>query len=401
MNYWVNQFAVAPDQPGGTRHHEMAVRLNGLGEATTVVASDLNLTTRSYARRRNHSDRRHVREDLDGSRFVWLPAGNYEANDWRRVASMVVFSLHALVFLLRAPMARTTVVIGSSPHLFAALAASIAAAVRRVPFVLEVRDLWPESYEGVQGRTGGALVSVMRALADHLYRRADAIVVLAEGNRGTIETRLDGRATPITYIPNGVALDGPPPTTDREQRRQVESFVYAGAHGPANGLDIAVEAARLLADKSVDDARIVLVGDGPAKAQLKASAAGLETIEFRDPLPKQAMPELFASARAGLMLLADVELFQRGVSPNKLFDYLAADLEVIGNVPGMVAKVIDAADAGRSVAPGDPAALAEAILDLARTPTRPTRGRAYIAQHHDRDRLARRLAGVIDSTRDG
>src|SRR6185312_2441411 len=97
------------------------------------------------------------------------------------------------------------------------------------------------------------------------------------------------------------------------------SSPHAGAHGPANGLDAVLDAAALLRDHAI---RIVLVGDGPAKAglQTRATREQLPNVEFRDPVPKAAMPDLLASAHAGLMVLRDAPLFAFGVSPNKLFD---------------------------------------------------------------------------------
>src|SRR4051794_36374117 len=151
--YWVNQFAVTPDQPGGTRHYDMSSELRRRGCDVRIVASDLNLTTRSYSRRRHWWSTRAIHERVADVPFEWLSAGTYAANDWRRAASMGVFAVAVLVHMLASRVRRgSTVFIGSSPQLFAAFATYLAARARRVPFVLEVRDLWPESYTEMTGK---------------------------------------------------------------------------------------------------------------------------------------------------------------------------------------------------------------------------------------------------------
>src|SRR5690606_19047674 len=100
-------------------------------------------------------------------------------NNWRRAASMVAFGRNVVRALLFRPLGQQAVIIGSSPHLFAALGAWFVAAVRRLPFVFEVRDLWPESFIEVSGRSRGPDIVAMRWIADFLYRRSAAVIVLA------------------------------------------------------------------------------------------------------------------------------------------------------------------------------------------------------------------------------
>lgn len=399
--YWVNQFAVLPDQPGGTRHYEMSRELVHLGVKTTVVASDLNLSRRTYLRRRGLKDRRHLREEVDGVQFVWLPAGHYQTNDWRRAFSMLVFSLHALWFLFRAPMPRGSVIIGSSPHLPAAAAARVAAFVRRVPFVFEVRDLWPETL-AVSGNRPGIMYRVLRLLADLLYRSSLAIIVLAAGNADRVADRGAPRAR-IHYVPNGVD----PAVFEAEAPTQLPGgvpldrrvFLYAGAHGPANGLETVVDAAEVLMQRGEGRAQVVLLGDGPSKAGLVASVRrrGLDNVTFLDPVPKSEIPGLMKSCAAGIMPLADIDLFSYGVSPNKLFDYLSAGLPVITNVPGDVARMVLEARAGIVVPPADVPAFADAMVRVLDGDEIFESGLSWIRKHHDRTLLARRLVGVIEA----
>lgn len=399
MKYWINQYAVAPDQPGGTRHFEMARHLNEQGVPICLVASDLNLTLREYLRRRGASDRRRIHEVIEGVPVVWLPAGDYDANDWRRALSMVTFSLWVFWHLLSVPVSRTTSFIGSTPHLLAAAATWIAARIRRVPFVLEVRDLWPESMVGVSGERG-LLVPALRVLSDVLYRRADAIVVLAKPNIDRLVERGAGRSK-ISYIPNGVDADAfeaesSPCSIALPEDRKV--FAYTGAHGPANGLDVAVRAGSILEERGEDEIEILLVGDGPAKESLRALAAemGVDNVRFEDPIPKSEIPSLLEQCHGALMLLADVEVFRYGVSPNKLFDYLMASVPVIANVPGAVERIVEEAEGGVVIQPADPEALADAISKLARGDRWRTPGPEYIRANHDRRMLTISLSDTLE-----
>lgn len=401
MHYWVNQFAVTPDTPGGTRHYDFAARLGRLGVSTAIMAADVNLGTRQYTRRRGPWDRRAIVEHMDGVPFHWLHTLTYESNDWRRSLGMLRFAQSVLHRLLRVPVDRDTVFIGSSPTLFAALATQAAARIRRVRFVLEIRDLWPESLIEMTGRNG-AIARGLRVIADHLYRTSSQIIVLADKNRDAIAARgvPDDR---FIYIPNSVDTDAfaHPRPSPAAQTLPDDRFcvVYAGAHGPANDLGTAIEAAALLRDRGDRVVHLVLVGDGVEKTRLRdlARQRSLDNVSFLDPIPKSEIPGLFARCHAGLLTLEDIPLFRYGVSPNKLFDYMAAGLPVITNVAGECGDIVRRAGCGWVAKPGDPAALADALAEAASAQNgeRAEAGRAFVGEHFNRDRLVHRLAEVI------
>ena len=404
--YWVNQYAVPPDQPGGTRHFDFATELQRRGHTVRIVASDLNLATREYSRRRGPTDLKQRTEDIEGVRFTWLTAGGYRGNNWRRVASMMVFGLATFQHLLRVPKGRSTVFIGSSPHLFAAFGAFLAARVRRVPFVFEVRDLWPESYSEVSGRDSGPEVSMLQAIADLLYKRSDAIIVLAGSNVDRICER-GVRRSKIVTIPNGVDLDA---FSEDDEGTDLSTegaftFVYAGAHGPANDLETVVLAAHELQVRGRKGIEIVLLGDGASKTTLQQKAAELQltNLRFVDPVSKAEVASTLRTADAGLMVLAPVDLFTYGVSPNKLFDYLGAGLPVLTNVAGLVSDIVQKAGVGETVAPGDPAALADGMESLADDPPPDAaeRGAKFIRANYDRPTLALKVETLLLSLRTG
>ncbi|HEX6627536.1 MAG TPA: glycosyltransferase family 4 protein, partial [Gemmatimonadaceae bacterium] len=336
-----------PSDGGGTRHFELGRELVRRGWDVTVVASDYHPQRRAYTRRADADNHGPIDETVEGVRFRWLWAASYKSNDWRRAINWLTF--HRSIASMRDLPTRPDVVIGSSPQLFAATAARKLARRLRVPFVFEVRDLWPEGLLAAGGKKGLAYV-VMRRVSSGLYRDANRIMVLAAGvaryltERGTDPAR-------IFHVPNGVDVDLVKPVRRAERPSSNGSgrktLIYAGAHGPMNGLDIVIEAAAILA-ASDTPVRFVLVGDGPLKNDLVAAVSSrrLENVEFVDPLPKKELAKMLAHADAGLMLLRDAAMFSYAVSPNKLFDYLSAGIPVICNVPGETADLLAASGAG-------------------------------------------------------
>ena len=400
--FWVNQFAVPPDQPGGTRHFDFANELQRKGHEVRIIASDLNLSTRTYSRRARPRDLRPISETIRGVKFTWLTAGSYNGNNWRRVASWVVFGLATFQHLVRVKLRKPTVFVGSSPHLMAALGTWAAARIRRVPFVFEVRDLWPESYTEVSGRTRGPEIAVMRWVADLLYRQASWIIVLAEPNADRVVAR-GVPADRVVCIPNGVDLDGfatEEPGCDLSKPRSF-TFVYAGAHGPANGLETVVRAAHILQERGDPHIQVVLLGDGASKSGLIELARDLrlENVRFVDPVAKAEIAATLRTADAGLMVLAPVDLFTYGVSPNKLFDYMGAGLPVLTNVAGLVSDIVGEAGVGTTVDPGDPLALAEGMAAMAADPPADAavRGEAFIREHYNRQTLAGQVEELLSA----
>lgn len=396
---WVNQFAALPTDGGGTRHFELGRELVRRGWQVTVLASDFHLHRRAYTRRASQDDRGTVGEVVDGVEFRWLWAAAYGGNNWRRALNWGTFARSIRRECNVRP--RPDLVIGSSPQLFAARSAAEAARRWACPFVFEVRDLWPESLVAAGGRKGLAYHVLDRVALD-LYRRADRVMVLSDGAGAYLKERVGLRD--VVCIPNGAdvqdaAVSIPAAVPDRPLR-----LVYAGAHGPANGLDRLLDAAAaFVADGSVE---FVLVGDGPSKSALmtQADTRRLTNVEFRPTVPKSELRALFAGADAGLMLLRDAPLFSFAVSPNKLFDYLAAGLVVINNVPGEVAGMVAASGAGVQARGSSGADLIDAVSRL-RAVDQDTRGqmracgRRWLEANHSREVLGRRLFEALEGLR--
>ena len=381
----LNHFAPPRSGPGGTRHVELFERL--IGWEPTILAARLS-----------HFEQAAVREE---GALRTVPVTPYRGNGPSRVLNWASYSATAT---LRGVFSRRHhVVYGSSPHLGAALAGLIVARIHGARFVLEVRDLWPQILvdSGMMSERSPVYQGLKR-LERFLYRKADAIVVLARGSVDAICA--EGiAASKVHFIPNGADPEDFELTTDRDQLRRRFGFdgtvvIYAGAHGPANGLDLALDAAGQLAET---DVRFVFVGDGVTKAELvdEARRRRLTNVEFRTSVPKQDIPELFAAADIGLHCLADVPLFQHGVSPNKLYDYMAAGLPVVTNTPGEVAAMVKEAGAGEAVDADEIASGVRRILALSAQERLALgeNGRWWMRQNRSRRALARELEQLLSS----
>ncbi|WP_233600897.1 MULTISPECIES: glycosyltransferase family 4 protein [Micromonospora] len=329
--------------------------------------------------------------------FLPVAVTPYQGNGLGRVINWASFAVTGTVAGLRQP--RPDVVYASSPHLLAGLSGWFVAAARRVPFVLEVRDLWPRVLVDMGRLTEASLMyRALERLERFLYRRAQRVVIMAPGVRAAIESK-GAEPEKIVFIPNGADPEDFTPGAERDELRRRYGFtrrtaVYAGAHGPANGLDLLLDAAR-----AVPDLDVVLVGSGVEKARLQAAARDIRNVRFLDPVPKTEIPDLLHAADIGVHVLADVELFRVGVSPNKVFDYLAAGLPVVTNSPGVVGDLVMAAAAGHVVAPGN---LAHGLGQLAQaSPDELAKmgasGRRWIQQNQSRTAMARALGELLAS----
>lgn len=384
----INHFAAPLGAPGGTRHVELFGRLRGWD--ATVLASNRNYLTRQVER-----------GDDGFYRAVW--SSRYSTNGPGRILNWATFGVMALVESLHGP--RPDVVYASSPHLLAALAGEIVARIRRARFVLEIRDLWPHVLVDMgQLREGSMLHRMLMGLAQHLYRRADAVVVLAEGVRRHLADEERVPAERIHLIPNGADPEDFSPGPSRSELRDrfaLDGVVvaYTGAHGPANGLGLVLDAAAELRS-DLPEVKFLLVGDGVEKDRLveRAAQEGLDNVEFRAPMSKVAIRDLLAAVDIGLHVLADVPLFRYGVSPNKLFDYMAAGRPVITNTPGEVSELVRSAGAGLGVAPAGIAAGVRTMVAAGDTQCASwgAAGREFMAAHGSRAVLARQLEDMLD-----
>jgi glycosyltransferase involved in cell wall biosynthesis len=390
----INHYAVPPEHCGGTRHHYLAKALVQCGHQVTIVAANFNHFTRRYI----HDSNTIVHENNAGVEYTWLPVPAYTGNSLSRLWNMMMFSWQCLKNKRQLVENTPDIVIGSSPHLFAPLSGLRIARHYKVPFVLEIRDLWPDSLIDLGNMSPShPLIMLLRKIEKHLYRHADHVITLLPGVAEYLK-QYDINQEKITILPNFVDLNSITIAPEKQTSPDnAITAVYAGSHGTANNLDVVLDAAAQLQEQGCHEINIKLIGDGPHKAALqhKAQQLSLKNVTFLDSIPKNTIFEFLHQADVFLMLLKDSPVFRFGISPNKLFDYMAMSRPVIFavNTPyNPIAQI----GGGISIAPDDPNALANALKQCANDTAAVRmemgrKGREYVAQYHDLPVLAERL----------
>jgi glycosyltransferase involved in cell wall biosynthesis len=400
MRVWiVNQYAVPPTQAGITRHYTLASELIKRGHDVTVIASSFDHVTRRETRLAPGEQARL--ETMGKVPFLWLRTPPYRGNTIARMTNMVTFARQLIQWVPRLDLPAPDVIVGSSPHLFGALAAERLARRAGVPFVLEVRDLWPQSLIDLGGVSAHhPVVLALGHIERYLYRGSSRILALLPGAVEHLVAKGADRAR-VVYLPNGADLSvlpapEPPPVNARF------TVLYAGTHGLANGLDGLLDAAALLqAEGWADRVLMRFVGDGPEKPRLvrRAEAEGLSLVRFEPPVAKEAIHAVLASADAFMVTMHAIGLYRFGISFNKIYDYMAAGRPTVLGASASNNPIAEAG-CGLSVPAGDARAMADAIKRLAEmTPAERwelgQRGRAAVERQHDFRRLAETLEQTL------
>jgi glycosyltransferase involved in cell wall biosynthesis len=401
----VHQYYLGPGEPGGSRFNELARMWARSGHHVTVIAGNLNYVT---GKPTVADGRWVIRRDEDGI-DVWrchVPS-TYNRGYAGRMWAFFGAALSASWAALRAP--RPDVVIATSPPLTAAVPGFIAARCRwrPVPFVFEIRDLWPESAitTGVIGR-GSAIARLLYALERFACARADAVNVLTPAFGDDLKRRGLVTDDRLLFVPNGADVDAfTPAPRDNDVRRELgwgDRFValYAGAHGRANALGQLLDAAEHLRERI--DIVIATVGDGPERPMLEAEARrrNLRNVQFLGAVGKERMPAIVSAADVGLAVLQNNPTF-RTVYPNKVFDYMACARPTILAIDGIARRLAcDEAKAAVFVEPENGAAIADAVQRLASNPDLAhglgERGRTWVVAHAAREALAQRYLSALE-----
>jgi len=298
---------------------------------------------------------------------------------------------------------RFDVVVASSPPLFAGAAGACLGRLLGIPYVLEVRDLWPRSAVVTGFLKSRLVISLARWLERRLYRRAAHVVCLTDGVAEGVREAGIAKGE-ISIVPNAVDEGlGADVAADCAELRKGETdrpvALYVGAHGMNNALDSIVEAAGA---PGLEDVCFVLVGEGDQTERLrrKVSALGLANVEFVGRQRRDRVPGLLRRADVLLWPVLwneeseETRLFKEGVLPNKLYDYLAAGRPIATSVPrtSEAAKLLDAYGA---VAYGSPSGrgMASAVREaLTIGPADADRVEAFVREHGRRSRASEMLA---------
>jgi glycosyltransferase involved in cell wall biosynthesis len=402
MNIWIlNHYAVTPDLPGGTRHFDFGKELVKRGYKVTIFASSFHYSLLKETKEYKQND--YIVEDYEGVRFVWLKTFPYSRNDWKRVINMLSYSIRAYKVAKRLNIEKPDIIIGSSVHLFAVFTAYLLSKKYKTPFIMEVRDLWPQTLIDMGVPKWHPFVILLGILEKFLYKKADKIIVLLPKANEYIEN-LGIPSGKIVWIPNGVDLERFNFDIDNNDlRRDKKGFIitYTGAIGKINNLDILLEAAEILKE-GYSEIKFLLVGDGPEKERLVMiiGKKNLNNIEFNKAVPKREMAKIIYKSDALILLLRNSSLYRYGISLNKLFDYLASGKPIIFS-SNSINNPVEEARAGITVPPDNPQELANAIIKLYKMSPEERKeigmnGRRYVEKHYSIPNLVDKLEKIIE-----
>ena len=294
---------------------------------------------------------------------------------------------------------------GTSPPIFQGVTAWLLAGLKRIPFLFEVRDLWPAFAIAVGVLSNPTLIRLSLWLERFLYRRADRVVV---NSPGYVQHVLERGARRVDMVPNGADPEMFEPESRgehfREKHQLDEKFVamYAGAHGLSNDLSVVLEAAAQTRDRG--DIVFVFVGDGKEKPALvqQAEALRLDNVLFVPSVPKNEIAEVLAAADACIAILKPLKMYQT-TYPNKVFDYMAAGRAVLLVIDGVIREVVEEAGCGIAVPPGNPRELAAAVIALADQPevsqAMGSAGRKAIEDKYQRQIFSDQFARILEEMR--
>jgi hypothetical protein len=322
----------------------------------------------------------------------------------RKTLGHLSFMITSLVLGARWTGAADVVVV-SSPTFFSIFGAWAISKLKRAPLVIDVRDLWPAIFVELGVLTNHRLIALLERLELWAYRHATHIVVVSEGFRENL-IRRGVPAEKVTTVRNGADVDlfapgrDPAPGRCRLGVANGELIVmYLGAHGLSHGLDTVVDAAAILADAPETPVQFVLVGEGANRSALMAQVerTRLHNVTMQPGVPRDLVPDLLAAADICLVPLRDIPLFSTFI-PSKIFEYFAAGKAVVGALRGEAAAILHEGGAV-VVEPGDPVALAAAIVELAEDEGRRAamgiNARQYVTAHFDRRELASHFRAVL------
>lgn len=325
-----------------------------------------------------------------------------------RIANYVSYMVSALLAALFQP--KPDSVIATSPQFFCGWAGVIYSWVRRVPFVLEIRDIWPESILVLGAIRNKLIIKFLEYLEAKMYASADKIVAVGEGYK----QKLIEKGVPsgkIDVVMNGIDrklfVPRDPDLKLKEKLGINNKFVcsYIGTIGMACGLDVVLRAGEILKKKNRHDIVFLLVGDGAVRAELETEAKlkNLNNVFFTGLIEKSKIPDYLSISDACLVHLKKTELFT-SVMPSKIFEAAGMKRAIINGVSGFAADFVTKAKAGILMEPDNENDLVKACERLADNPEECKKygqsGYEYVVNNYDRDILAESYFNILENIRE-
>ncbi len=316
------------------------------------------------------------------------------------------YSSYMVSAILASPFVRgPDLVVATSPLLFTACAGYVVSRMKHIPFVFELRDMWPESIKAVGAMKDSLIIRFLERLEMFLYHRAAKIVSVTDSFK-RILTKRGIDPTKIEVVTNGVDLSRfqpRPRDVELEARFDLEGkFVagYLGTHGMAHALETVLEAAAKSREMAEDNLRFILLGDGARKTALieKAQDMGLDNVIFIDSVPKEEVARYWSILDVSIIHLKKTDLFKT-VVPSKLFESMGMGIPVLHGVAGESAEIVQEENVGIVFEPENEHKLCESLFQLKKNQVLYEKLRSNClraAQKYERQKLARRMLQILE-----
>ena len=397
----IHQAFASIEEGGGTRHYEMAHYLAQSGHRVTIIASPISYLSGKAKKKIHWKEVETVSPEI-----TIIRAYTYKAlhrSFFHRVINFLSFMISSFFIGLQTP--NVDIVWGTSPPIFQGATAWALSALKHVPFLFEVRDLWPKFAVDIGVLKNKIIINASEWLERFLYSNADLTIV---NSPGYIDHVKQNGAKIVELVPNGVDVNMFNPhnkgTAFRQKHHLDKKFIvlYAGAHGMANNLNVILKAADIMREE--ERISFVFIGDGKDKPKLieQAESKGLNNILFLPVIPKAEIPEALAAADACIAILKPIEAFKT-TYPNKVFDYMAAGRPIILAIDGVIREVVETAEAGIAVSPGKSMEIVKAIHTLMNNPEKSAimgiNGRNHVEKNYNREQLTQKLVRILERLR--
>lgn len=403
----INHYAGSPYHGMAYRPYYLSKEWVGLGHDVWIVGADF-----SHLRRNNPSVPYNMtRETIDNIEYLWMKTPSYDGNGIGRVINMFVFVARLFISGKQiSALAHPDLVIASSTYPLDIYPAKRIAAMTGAKLIFEVHDLWPLSPIELGGMSPRhPFIMLLQHTENWAYRTADKVVsMLPKALEHMVEHGM--RRDKFAYVPNGIDessfCDEDNPANSSFIDKIIEfknggNFIigYTGSHGPSNALDNLLYAADILADKKIC---FILIGDGSEKRnliQLKEKLK-LSNVCFLDTVAKKSIPSLLKLMDVTFIGWQRMPIYRFGVSPNKLIDYMMAAKPVIHAIEAGN-DIVKESGCGISILPGDPRALADAIVAMRLEKPEVlmdmgAKGRAYVLKNHTYRELAKNFLNALN-----
>lgn len=401
----IHQYFLEDDDPGGSRFNEMATNWIGQGHQVTVVAGMVHYNGTKkrkdykgkFFKRRNQGKikviRTHVSESYNSS-FIGRLWGYF---------SFTFSSTFAGLFLCKE---KYDFILVTSPPLFIGISGYLISRFKKIPFIFEVRDLWPESAIDTNVLTNKFLIKLSFSLERFIYKKAHLINVLTPAFKKNLIQEKGVNPDKLIFIPNGGDFkisDHLLKTFDVDEFRRKMNWdgkfiiTYVGAHGVANHLEQVFDAADLLKESPV---LFVLIGMGMRKPFLmeEKKRRNIENVIFLDPVPKKEIFQYILASDMGASILKKADTFKT-IYSNKTFDYMSCKKPVLMAIDGVSKELVEESQGGSYVEPENPHHYQEVILSYLKNPARSIEegknGYGYVKEHFDRRVLSSKYLQLI------